>query len=213
MRRGRSAAVLVAVAGLALTGCTTSGAGADDGGTPGGGPLPQASTLPDDAEVPAFSGPWATEFERAYRASESDLQRKVLADGRITDQEMSALQDGFRDCLELQSFSEVTFTDDGGFGLSAPDGWDDARVQESVTACQASTLGQVDTLYFGMQRNPAHEDEWDLMAACLVRQGLVPAGYSAEDYGRDAPAGTFPFDSGDPLFNACVADPLTAGTA
>ncbi|WP_159806695.1 hypothetical protein [Cellulomonas citrea] len=168
------------------------------------------SQLPEGAEIPAFSGTWAAEFERAYRASTSDLQRQVLRDGRVTDQEMVALQDDFRSCLESQGFTGVTFDDKGGFQFKASDASDDTAVNSQVTACQDNSLGQVSTLFYSMQRNPANEDELEIMAACLVRQGLAPAGYSAEDYGRDAPAGAFPFDSGDPRFGICVSNPLAA---
>jgi hypothetical protein len=62
-----------------------------------------------------------------------------------------------------------------------------------------------------MRRNAGNADEWTIMADCLVRTGLAPEGYSAEDYGRDAPADTLPFDKDDPRFGQCIADPLTAG--
>lgn len=199
---------------LLLGGCFAGGPDETSSPSSGGTTLsrPEASGVPDGAEVPAFSGTWAAEFERTYRASTSDLQREVLADGRVTEQEMLALQDDFRSCLEARGFTGVAFDARGGFELKPPDSLSDSEVQPLVTGCQSTTIGQVDTLFNGLQRNPGNEDEFDVMAGCLVRQGLAPADYDAEDYGRDAPADTFPFDSNDARFSACVADPLAAGS-
>lgn len=214
MRRAVATHLGVLVVLVLLGGC--SAGGPPDVGPPSGDAAtsagPEGAALPDDAEVPAFAGTWAAEFERAYRASTSELQRQVLQDGSVSDQEMLALQDDFRSCLESRGFTGVAFDDDGGFEFRASDASDDTTVNAQVTACQENTIGQVDTLFYGMQRNPANEDEFALMASCLVRQGLAPADYSAEDYGRDAPAGTFPFDSGDARFAICVSDPLAAAS-
>lgn len=213
------AAVGALVAGAALGACS-AGPSVDSSPT---APLTSAvaapgaaasvSPLPEGAAVPEFTGKWAVAFERAYRGSTSDLQRQVLADGEITEQEMAALQDDMRTCLGAAGFTDVEFSPDGGSSGMTPPGMSDADFQRVTTSCAESSFGSVDILYNNLRRNPSNQDEFTIMAACLVRQGLVAQDYSAEDYGRDAPADTFPFDADDARFGACVSDPLGAGTS
>lgn len=176
-------------------------------------PRPRVSTspLPDGADIPSFTGPWAGELESAYRASTSDLQRQVLMDGWLTEEEMLAIQDDFRACAEGQGLSEVEFDAEGGFQVTAPEDMESGAVNRSVTQCQAATIADLDVLFRNQRRNPANEDELELMAACLVRQGLVPSDYRAEDLDRDATSGFLPFDTRDVRFNECVSDPTSAG--
>ena len=171
----------------------------------------ESSPLPDGAEVPEFTGPWAGDFERAYRLSTSELQRTVLSDGQVTEQENLALQDAFRSCLEARQFTEIEFEDNGGFTVRPPDGDDMDATNAVVTACQDVELGEASALYFHIQRNPGNANEPEIMVACLARQGLTPPGYTVDDYLRDSPAGSLPFDTDDIKFSECNADPLGAG--
>lgn len=58
----------------------------------------------------------------------------------------------------------------------------------------------------GFLGNPSREDRTQLVVDCLVAKGLVPSGYSLENYRRDLESGTLPFemDGRNPeLFGEC----------
>lgn len=177
-------------------------------GTPAVGPTggrPLSSCKKGD--VPKFTGPWADEFTAAYQEATTDMQRRVLCDGTITAQEMAELQDAFGECLEGAGFTGVNFRSDGGFGFTIPKGVTDEQQKATVTRCEGPTIGTLDLLYNGMRQRPDNQPIGEAMAQCMVRMGIVPAGYSSADYVRDSMAGKF---SGDPKFSACIRDPQNA---
>lgn len=166
--------------------------------------------LLEGAPVPTFRGPYAAEFHSSYMTSQSDLQRAVLTDGAITESEMGALQDSFRTCLSSVGFTSITFEADGGMSLKPPSDIPQAEVDTYVSACGRGTIDEIAPLYRQLRLNPTHEDPDALMAACLVRVGLAPAGYTGADYAQDQPNG-FPFSVDAPEFAQCVSDPQNAG--
>jgi len=160
-------------------------------------------------EVPAFTGPWASDFDRAYRAATSELQRRVLADGKITAAEDKAVEDAFADCMSQAGYPGVTFEGNGAFSFPLPDGPDQSH--GVVERCQQGALGDVDFLYWQTQQRPNNEPVAPAIAECLVRMKLVPAGYTADQYLRDSASGKPPFDVDSPDFGKCMTDPLNAG--
>jgi hypothetical protein len=175
---------------------------------------PEQQPLSDDAATPSFTSEWALEFTSAYRNSTSDLQRRVLEDETISDQELLALQDDYRGCLEARGFSDISFDRFGGYSLLPPDGMSDTGAGEVLQECGEATWGPREltySLYFQIYRNPSHQDEASIVTDCLVREGIVDEGYTSEDYRRDASQATLPFDASDPVAQACFSDPLSAG--
>lgn len=162
------------------------------------------------ADQPLADGPgWSAEFAQARDTATSDLQRVVLSDDTITEQELAAVQDAFRDCLEADGFSDVSFTPDGGYGLVPPPALDQDAINAHVTECERATVGSIFQLWNATTRNPTNVDESQLMARCLVKQGLVPGGYSAADYAAEMQNGALSFDAEDPRFAVCASDPLS----
>lgn len=177
---------------------------------------PASVPLPVGADIPAFSGPWAGDFEAAYRTSTSDLQRQVLQDGTISDQEIAALQDALTDVLADRGFTKVAYGAGGTFALKPPPGMAEGDFQRLLDSCIEAVWGPnggyVYALAFQIQRNPAGEDEAQLMAGCLVRQGLVDAGYTGDDYRRDMENGTAPYDTEGDAFTRCISNPTSGQT-
>jgi hypothetical protein len=221
--RATAAAVVLALA-VALTGCSqdlkagqTRQTSAPISTSVGSGDLAASAPIvrtPKNATIPSFSGTWAGAFESAYRAATSDLQRSILSDGTISDKELSELGDRFSACLSASGYTKIhVFPGDAGFSLDAPKGVTTAQQNTRVSQCENSAYGQADILYGEVNRNPSNQNEFTIMAACLVRQKLVPPTFTAADYGRDANNNSFPFDvaKNDAKFSACVSDPLDAG--
>ena len=222
-RTARVAALAVALA-VVLAGCAATG----NRNHPVQTSAPIASTVsPGDvagtapivptaknAVIPSFTGQWAGAFESAYRAATSDLQREVLKDGVISDKELSELGDQLSTCLKASGYTNVNvFPGDTGLSFKAPKGKTTSQQNAEVPQCENLAYGQVDILYGEVHRNPSHQDEFTIMAACLVRQKLVPPSFTAADYGKDASDNSFPFSipKNSTKFNACVSDPLDAG--
>lgn len=188
------------VAALLLSGCAAQPAA--DAPGPGAG---------IEVEVPAFSGRWATEFADAFRQASTDFEWEALRDGSISEGEVAEAENRFGTCMEDQGLDFNGFKAGGGydFGLG---GVDPDRANTIADDCSANSgVNTVVSLYFAMQRNPQRQDEATIIAACLVAEQAVPAGYTANDYNRDAPQMTFPFtdrDLGDQALQRCSTDPL-----
>ena len=68
-----------------------------------------------------------------------------------------------------------------------------------------------------MVTNPQAADMDDLIAACVVRTGMAPAGFTGAQIKAEKAAASrqkrsidLPFDEDDPRWAACVGDPLHA---
>jgi len=163
-------------------------------------------------DVPDFSGPWASQFTEEYIRAESDFVREVLADEKITDQELAEMRSKFTECLMGYGFTEISFEPSGGFSLKDLTGMDDELSNDRVLECSnESGESSVGALHSWIRRNPDNLDEHEIMAACLVRKGVVDPSYGAKDYTESFDTESFPyFDqaAGEAARRSCNLDPL-----
>lgn len=140
--------------------------------------LTGCSTAPND---PAVS-PYAAEFEQAIAQSKSDYVRQILADGQITTAEIQDARQHMIACLEQAGMSATYETDEyGRQNLTFAE--EPSLAEEAAElACDTQWMSSIDSLYNQTTLNPKNEDWDELVAACLVRKGLVPAGFTAQDY-------------------------------
>ncbi len=171
-------------------------------------PAPESSRLAAGEQVPSFDGPFAGAFAAAYRDSTTDLQREVLEDGVLSGQEVAAVHDDYRGCVEARGFSEVTFYEDGRISVRLPTGVPESEASAIDEACMKSTLGSIDLLYTQVRINPDNEDMATLVAQCLVREGLAPTGFTRDQFVQGSQTNSLPFDMNDPRFAQCNTDPL-----
>ena len=174
-----------------------------------GSPSPSES---GSGATPEYSGPWAQEFQHAYQSVKTDLARQILWDGTITAAELAELQASYTDCLENLGFTDISIGQYGQMDLKVPPGV--ANPQDLVEQC-AQTTGWdgIVALNTVVQGNPDHIDTYVIMAQCLVRVGLKPDGYTADDYRRDFESQAFDYVPGTPedqkLYD-CNVDPAHA---
>jgi hypothetical protein len=167
------------------------------------------------APAPAFTGPYAAELEAAWRESDSDFVRSVVADEAVSDQEWAELGTRMTECLADAGLEFGGFRDDGSYtvGPSLLTGDDVTRVLDS---CERST-GELwlHALRMSMSSNPDNLPIHEVMTQCLIRNGAVEADYTKEQFAQDAPAQSFPFMGTDKesVFWACNDDPSYAGAA
>lgn len=171
--------------------------------------IPAQKRTDPSAPVPEFQGPYAGELRVAWVNSTSDLQRKALQDGTLSEAEVAAMDDQMHQCLSTNGAVFIQIGREGSLGVKFPPQME-SQTDDIVQARTEVVYGPLQLLERQLRRNPLHEDEHALMAACLVRVGLAPAGYSAEDYGRDVP-NNFPFSTDDKRFGDCIQDPRHAG--
>lgn len=165
------APVLVAIL---LTGCSSSN-GPDQG---------DDALVAESAEgsVPTFSGPWAAEFDRAYREATSDFTRRVLEKEDITASDLAEAQERNRQCLDAAGFTDIEHYPIGGMKLTPPQGIGDDKVQELVEECaNQSGLGQIELLHSALLFNPNHEDMSQLAVQCLIEQKVVEPSFTVAD--------------------------------
>ena len=185
----------------ALSGCA---------GTPS--PSTEAHASDENISVPDFSGPWAADFTSAYRMATSVFERKALSDDAISDTEFAEVEDRFITCLEAGGLTSAGFNPDGSIEFGFPPDMGSDKANTISDRCSASSgHDTVGSLYFATHRNPQNLDEAKIVAACLANKKVVPAGYGASDFNRDAPNMAFPFsdpDVGMKALKTCTADPL-----
>lgn len=159
-----------------------------------------------------MTGPWAKEFATAYENAGSDFARQILSDGQITDHEVVEMRNKFTQCLSGHGFTEIEFEEDGAFTLKPPEKGERRTHEKQVEGCSiAAGEDVVGALASGVRRNPENLDENTIIAACLVRKGVVAKDYSAEDYARDAARDHYAYQdpvAGPDALLACDADPL-----
>ena len=152
----------------------------------------------------APKGPYSADIQQAKAKTTSDFQRQVLADGKITRAEYEEAVDRYVSCMNSHGAEISKTLNSAGYyyysqpGVASPSSW--------TTKCADDSTGFVESLYVQMLRNPNHIDENELMAQCLVRSRLAPAGYTGKKYAEDQKA-AFPFSADDPRFNACLDNP------
>jgi hypothetical protein len=156
---------------------------------------------------------WAAEVKEAAGTSSSDLERAILADGTITAAEVAAAKDAFGACMAAYG-AQVTWAADsdahtvGYPATGSPSPEQFAQMQDQQKVCARTTAMNAAALYYQIQRNPQKQDEFAIVAACLVRKGVMPAGYTGADFARDRAAEPKPTQFESDAAGACFASPL-----
>ncbi|MDR0488931.1 MAG: hypothetical protein LBG99_05980 [Propionibacteriaceae bacterium] len=182
--------------------------------------VPQKPSSMNNGEAQT-TGPWVAEFEKASAEVLSDLAKAILADGNITDEEILQAKDTLRDCLQASGLTVYKIGTDGSLDTFLPSLTGESveetgiRAQKLTEVCEKNidwtTLAG---LYNGVRINPNNIDPYVIMAECLVRVGIRPDGYSADDYAQEFETGAFfqeysslnPSEDAD-KFWACNSDP------
>ncbi|HEY0218023.1 MAG TPA: hypothetical protein VGC57_16655 [Cellulomonas sp.] len=164
---GHARAAAAGVLAFALVGC----------GGPSMDPAFSPSVLV--GEVPQFVGPWAVELTDLYSGSKSDLEREVLADETITEEEYQALEDWYVGCMAGQGITVVV--EELGYDLG--DG-DQDTILAAERACKTDTL----SVALDIRGNPDNVPVDVATHGCMVRHGDVAPDFTLEDYHREMEA-------------------------
>jgi hypothetical protein len=185
MRRGLSWVFGLAL--LVLSGCTVVDGPATEAAVAGGiGWTGDVTVFQDEAET--------------------DLERRILEDGVVTEEERVAAEDEFVACAARAGFTVTDLKSGGRFTIDGPFTEDGPP---PLMACQRS-FDRVSGLFWAMKRNPAGTDEAELMTACLIRAGVVDPSFTRDEYLQAL--GTPPLAVSASEFSRCNAAPTTAFT-
>ena len=115
----------------------------------------------------------------ARQRATSDFERDVLADGKITDQEVQQGRELFKTCMEDRGHV-VSLATDGGYTVQPPG--TEAQMDADVYECETGTSVLIETTALSIRSNPDNEDWLQLGVDCLVRNRIAPPGYTVKDY-------------------------------
>jgi hypothetical protein len=127
---------------------------------------------------------WAADFEAALAHTDSAYIRQVLDDHLVTADELRESNLKVIECLNDRGI-EATLAPltDGETeileeALQIPD-------QDEIGGeCYSRWGGDIPHFFRQMKLNPGNENWSDLVAACLVRTGVVPDGFTGADFDR-----------------------------
>lgn len=161
-------------------------------------------------DVPAFSGPWSAQFEQAYTATSNTFVRQAIEDGVVDDDEYAEMFERLRSCLDDVG---ITLTLHGhSYRWDIPQGSNADQTNQHFDRCSVEAgEDYIGWLYYGVKRNPKNLDEFEIVSACLVRNGVVAESYSAADYANDNDKRTYPFfdqEAGERVHEKCLDDPM-----
>jgi hypothetical protein len=138
-----------------------------------------------------------------------DVLGKALAAGRIDAADYEETHAKYAQCIS-DAGVDLTYTK-RPTGLymtnvyTLPSGMSGEEFDTINVRC-AEDLATIETLYNTQQSNPdLLADQREVARLCLLREGFVTESYTVEDVVADYEGDTFPFDSTDPLANACLA--------
>lgn len=131
------------------------------------------------AKPETSQGPYAEQFEQARQRSVTDLQRNVLTDDRITDEEYREVRQSYIDCLSQAGISATANPNGYDFAL-APTG----AQEEDERRCSDETIGTVESLYHLIKINPNNEDFNELIVECLRKNQVVEDSFTSKDWQR-----------------------------
>ena len=160
--------------------------------------LSACATAPSSSETPSFSGPWAVSFQQAYETASNPVAKEALKDGVLTDMEVSEIRQEQISCLESLGCTVNELNTDGSSSITPPQTEGESVNDVTQTASQLDSQCSTQTnwstisyLYTAVHTNPENQDMYTLMARCLVRVGLEPDGYTADQYKSDLESGVF----------------------
>lgn len=151
-------------------------AGAAAGCTP-------AESSPRKAGTPEFSGPYAEEFRSTYEDTTDPELRSFLEDGKITEAEAQAVVERLRSCLAEQGITLEKRDENGSAAILPEDGPAPENAHAWAIECsERSGDFSVLPLYYSMKQDPQNQASPATIVACLVRAGVVPEGFTVDEY-------------------------------
>ncbi|WP_124774971.1 hypothetical protein [Micromonospora inaquosa] len=151
--------------------------------------------------------PYAPELKSAQKQATSAFEKDVFADLVITKSEFDEAVERYVACAQDRGTKIKAVPVAGGYY-----NYDLVKSGEAETVaeeCRKGTIALVEPIYVDRLMNPEKKNIDQLLADCLVRSGVAPEGYSAEQFVIDR-AKNFAetsFGPDNPAVPACLSNP------
>jgi hypothetical protein len=136
------------------------------------------SSVPDSIE------PWAADFEAALAHTDSAYVRQVLDDHLVTADELRESNLKVIECLGDRGIRATLTPLTDGETEVLEEAFQVPDQDKTGGECFSRWSGDIPHLFRQMKLNPGNEDWSDLVAACFVRTGVVPEGFTGADFDR-----------------------------
>ncbi len=152
-------------------------------------PLLGCTQGPPDAQ-PAVPALYRELIDSALTNSPSDLERSVLADSVVTDEEHAQALEAMKTCVESSEHGFLVSFGDQGTTITEPDGFraamggDEAAeriMNDVVRSCEEHTTWTIGQVYRGMRDNPAGLTSTELTRQCLEEHGIEDGKHLPDD--------------------------------
>lgn len=139
--------------------------------------LGEASSSPYEADIVEI-------IEKAKGTDAESAVSEILSDKVVTEVEMLDRAQAQNTCMHQAGFPRYNADPlQGGIDYGTIDDAEIEQIYIEEKNCEKRTFAlEIGSLYFAMVRNPLRISEHELMAACLVKTGVVPPSYSGNDY-------------------------------
>ncbi|WP_435299308.1 hypothetical protein [Timonella sp. A28] len=170
------------------------------------------------AEPHADVNPYEAEFTQAMAAAETDFERSVLQDGKITQAEIDEAHDLYGQCLNENGL-DFTRDNNGGMQIvtreTEPEDAEQAenfsnKYMKIIAECGRGTIDIISDLDARMRINPLKEDYATIVVECFIRTGLRDSNYTVEDFENEDDS-TFVDEIDFDQETACLNSPKTTG--
>ncbi|GIF10103.1 hypothetical protein [Actinoplanes teichomyceticus] len=150
--------------------------------------------------------PYAAEVRQAQQQAKTDFERQVLADGAVTKAEFDEAVQRYVKCAKDRGVEIEPIAVGGYYNYRTVKSDESEAVS---TECGTGTTRLIEPLYVDRLMNPEKKDMDELTLACLRKNGVVPDGYTVEQFKKAAEQGFSgaPFDPDGAKFQACMANP------
>lgn len=217
MRFHGRAAVAAAMAAALVMALCSCGVGADSAtGKASEGEYAPSSYTPGNAERRASN---MADYIGQFLNGSSDVsswQRTVLERaqrrGKVSRSDYESAWSNYKQCMVDKGYAGITILTLGsGLHLEAgyEQGNDSAREQKYLDdrkQCENEYLNVIDEIYRAQIGNPnLYSSQADGAVDCLHRKGLVPRGYTVDQFNKEHSEVTGVFESRKPAVRSCLA--------
>lgn len=185
---------LALIVGLTLAGCSS----------PDEPDAPQSTQQTNGSNA---DNPYAPVIEEYLAQATNDFERealeRALESGSVSEADYQEAVNGLLQCLDGKGFTTEAVPDPttGVVQYMTEGSTEGDGFEAAFEECSLGTTYLVGSLYDQMATNPNNQDFIELTVQCLVRKGVYPEGFTAEDFHEIARnAGNLPAD--DPFFSA-----------
>jgi hypothetical protein len=126
--------------------------------------------------------PYAQDLAEAATSAKSDFVRQILEDGQVLGSEYDEAKQRHLECLVAAGVTARYTADESGRENLVVDGELTPVQTDAEFDCYEAWMGSIGEFYWAMKLNPENTDNHTLVAACLVRNGLVPTGFTGADW-------------------------------